>query len=89
MYGVSGQVDAGLSQAVESLIGSLQLPLGCFPAEGEAAGMRNGCSESEKGWSARSGLARIFCLQHVMLSSLSRLMDRLVWRLELVRCRWS
>lgn len=68
-----------------SLTGSLQLPLGCFSAEGEAAGMRNGCSESEKGWSARSGLARIFCLQHVMLTSLSRLIDRLVWRLELVR----
>lgn len=69
-----------------SLTGSLQLPLGCFSAEGEAAGMRNSCSESEKGWSARSGLARIFCLQHVMLTSLSRLIDRLVWRLELVRC---
>lgn len=69
-----------------SLTGSLQLPLGCFSAEGEAAGMRNSCSESEKGWSARSGLARIFCLQHIMLTSLSRLIDRLVWRLELVRC---
>lgn len=69
-----------------SLTGSLQLPLGCFSAEGEAAGMRNSCSESEKGWSACSGLARIFCLQHVMLTSLSRLIDRLVWRLELVRC---